>query len=143
MKEAALFAMSFGGLLRIGEATKAKRRDLVFPSDALGSQRFILVRINEPKTRGRAARHQSAKIEASDLVSIIALAFEGLPKDALLWPHMSQTLRRRFDHVLTRLRIPTDKTRGRPLDLGSFRPGGATFLLQTTEDSEYVRRRGR
>ncbi|CAE8641526.1 unnamed protein product [Polarella glacialis] len=36
-------------------------------------------------------------------------------------------------------------TRGsdRPLDLGSFRPGGATLLLQMTEDSELVRRRGR
>ena len=31
----------------------------------------------------------------------------------------------------------------RPLDLGSFRPGGATHMLQTCEDSELVRRRGR
>ncbi|CAE7699828.1 unnamed protein product [Symbiodinium sp. CCMP2592] len=31
----------------------------------------------------------------------------------------------------------------RPLDLGSFRPGGATFLMGQTEDSELVRRRGR
>ena len=30
-----------------------------------------------------------------------------------------------------------------PFDLGSFRPGGATFYLQLFEDSELVRRRGR
>ena len=30
-----------------------------------------------------------------------------------------------------------------PYDLGSFRPGGATFLLQLFEDAEFVRRRGR
>ena len=29
------------------------------------------------------------------------------------------------------------------LHLGSFRPGGATYLLQQTEDSELTRRRGR
>ena len=31
----------------------------------------------------------------------------------------------------------------RAIDLGSFRPGGATHLLQLSEDSELVRRRGR
>ena len=31
----------------------------------------------------------------------------------------------------------------RAIDLGSFRPGGATHLLQISEDSELVRRRGR
>ena len=31
----------------------------------------------------------------------------------------------------------------RPLDLGSLRPGGATWLLQSTEQAELVRRRGR
>ena len=33
--------------------------------------------------------------------------------------------------------------RSRSLDLGSFRPGDATFPLQTSEDSELVRRSGR
>ena len=39
--------------------------------------------------------------------------------------------------------MPRSGGRARPLDLGSLRPGGATYLLQQTEDSELVRRRGR
>lgn len=31
----------------------------------------------------------------------------------------------------------------RPLDLGSLRPGGATYLLQVTESGDLVQRRGR
>ena len=32
---------------------------------------------------------------------------------------------------------------GKSLDLGSLRPGGATWILQQTEDGEFTRRRGR
>ena len=69
---------------------------LVFPADALWMQTFILIKIDEPKTRGRAARHQAAKLEPSDLVAIVSLAFE-----------------RRFDTVLERLLVPSQ---GVPLD---------------------------
>ena len=54
----------------------------------------------------------------------------------------AQTLRRRLYLVLDRLGMRSGG-RERPLDLGSLRPGGATYLLQQTEDSELVRRRGR
>ena len=32
---------------------------------------------------------------------------------------------------------------GKSLDLGGLRAGGATWMIQVTEDSEFVRRRGR
>ena len=32
---------------------------------------------------------------------------------------------------------------GKTLDLGSLRPGGATWILQQTENGEFTRRRGR
>lgn len=32
---------------------------------------------------------------------------------------------------------------GKTLDLGSLRPGGATWMIQQTENGEFVRRRGR
>ena len=99
VREAGLFALAWGGLLRIGEATNACRRDLVLPRDVLYLQKYVLLRIQEPKTRLRMARHQAARCEPAD--------------------------------------------QDRPLDLGSFRPGGATFLLSLLEDSELVRRRGR
>ncbi|CAE7291773.1 unnamed protein product [Symbiodinium sp. CCMP2592] len=59
-----------------------------------------------------------------------------------LWPYSAQTLRRRLDTILEALLIPTARNEERPLDR-SFRPGGATYLLQATEDAELVRRRGR
>ena len=129
--------------MRIGEAVKAKRRDVVFPADALWSQDYILIRLAEPKTRYRAARHQAAKIEAVDLVRIATIAFFDLPRNAPLWPFSAQTLRKRLDTILRRLGISSAGPGGRGIDLGSFRPGGATYLLQLTENSELVRRRGR
>ena len=142
-REAGIFALAWGALLRISEATQACRGNLIFPEDALFMQSFILVRIDQPKTRGRAAKHQSGKLEASDLVSVASLAFLHLPKTAKLWPYTNQTLRRRLDSILDRLGIPKSGAQGRSLDLGSLRPGGATHLLRLTEDSELVRRRGR
>ncbi|OLQ07701.1 Muskelin [Symbiodinium microadriaticum] len=144
-REAGIFALAWGALLRISEATLARRGNLIFPADALFMQTFVLVlvRIDQPKTRGRAAKHQSAKLEPSDLVAVAALAFLQLPKSSRLWPFSNQTLRRRLDCILDRLGIPKSGQQGRSLDLGSLRPGGATHLLQLTEDSELVRRRGR
>ena len=141
--EAAIFAMSWAGLLRIGEATAVTREDLIFPADVLYSQRYLLVRVQEPKTRLRAARHQAARVEPSDLIALISLAFFNLDKRSKIWPQSNQTLRRRFDLVLERVGLSPPRAGQRPLDLGSFRPGGATFLLQATDNSELVRRRGR
>ncbi|CAE7220919.1 unnamed protein product [Symbiodinium natans] len=141
--EAGLFAMSWGGLLRIGEATSARRKQLILPVDVLHVQSFILLQILEPKTRLPGARHQAAKIERSDLIDVIQLAFEFYDPEQRLWPFTNQTLRRRFDAILERLDIRRSSSGARPLDLGSFRPGGATHMLQCCEDSERVRRRGR
>ncbi|CAE7879434.1 unnamed protein product, partial [Symbiodinium necroappetens] len=141
--EAGIFALAWGALLRIGEATGAVRSSLVLPRDTLWSQAFILLKIDEPKTRLRTARHQAAKVEAQDLVQLIDLAFAHLPAYSKLWPLSAQTLRKRLDSALDALQVPTTRSCSRPLDLGSFRPGGATFVLQATEDAELVRRRGR
>ncbi|CAE7571859.1 unnamed protein product, partial [Symbiodinium necroappetens] len=142
VREAGLFALAWGGLLRIGEATNAKRSDLVLPRDVLFTQCFVLLRIQEPKTRLRMARHQAARVEPQGLVELIDLVFHGLRPDERLWPRSQQTLRKRLDAVLARLGI-TPREGEKALDLGSFRPGGATYLLQQTEDLELTRRRGR
>ncbi|CAE7419264.1 unnamed protein product [Symbiodinium sp. CCMP2592] len=141
--EAGIFGLAWGALLRIGEAVGARRECLVLPRDVLGSQTYVLLRIEEPKTRYRAARQQAGKLEQADLVELVDLAFAKLPPYSRLWPMTAQTLRRRLDAVLEALSIPTARGTTRPLDLGSFRPGGATHMLQITEDSELVRRRGR
>eukprot|EP00438_Fugacium_kawagutii_P033672 Skav204069 [mRNA] locus=scaffold3:515457:529911:- [translate_table: standard] len=98
----------------------------------------------EPKTRGRGARHQSAKIEPEDLVRLISAVFRRHSPSQKLWPLSSQTLRRRFNQLLTGLGLPVTAVDGqRPYDLGSLRPGGATHMLNRTEDCTLVQRRGR
>ncbi|CAE7284713.1 unnamed protein product, partial [Symbiodinium sp. KB8] len=62
--------------------------DLAFTwlsEDALFMQSFILVRIDQPKTRGRAAKHQSGKLEASDLVSEALGQYSGSSGDPKIW----------------------------------------------------------
>lgn len=54
-----------------------------------------------------------------------------------------QTLRNRFKSILHSLGLTTIHPGMQSLDLASLRPGGATWLLQVTEQSELVRRRGR
>ena len=131
-------------MTRIGEAVSASRADLLLPSDFGWTINYILLQISEPKTRFRAARHQVARLDQPQLVQVVELAFRNFSKADFLWPHSGQTLRLRFNKILSVLGL-AGSLPGAPrgLDLGSLRAGGATWLLQTTEDSELVRRRGR
>ena len=104
----------------------------------------LLGSILSSKTRGRAARHQSARVDQSDVVEFLSVIFAGYQPDQLLWPMSSSTLRKRLNLLQTALGMPTPRSHDScPYDLGSFRPGGATDMLQQFEDSELVRRRGR
>ena len=143
-REAATFALAWGALLRIGEIFQAKRIDLVLPSDVGGTIQFALLRIMEPKTRYRAARHQTGKLEQPDLLEVIRVGFAHLLPHEPLWPLSGSTLRLRLTRILSALNLPS-KTgdRPKPLSLASFRPGGATWLITVSESAELVRRRGR
>lgn len=141
--EAAVFALAWNGILRIGEVLLSKRKDLVLPDDSMPGVNFILLRIRAPKTRGRAAKHQAARVDPSDMIQLLVGVFGELPPDRLLWPFSAATLRKRFAAVLSSLGLPESTKNCRGFDLGSFRPGGATHLLLTTEDPELCRRRGR
>ena len=55
---------------------------------------YILLKIDEPKTRGRTAKHQMAKIEPRDLIAVIELSFFRLQKAKRLWPFSCKTLRK-------------------------------------------------
>jgi hypothetical protein len=66
--EAAIILMSWTGVMRIGEVLSAKRRDVVLPVDSAPGTSFMLIVIRQPKTRGRAARHQAARIDKVDVI---------------------------------------------------------------------------
>ncbi|CAE7712005.1 unnamed protein product [Symbiodinium sp. CCMP2456] len=141
---AGMLALTWGALMRVGETLAARRRDLLLPSDVGDTMSYGLVSIQEPKTRFRAARHQSARIDQPDLLAVVKLAFGHLTANSKLWPYSASTLRSRFDTLVKTLKADTWEGQGsKSLDLGSLRAGGATWLLQSSEDSELVRRRGR
>ena len=143
-REAAVFALAWGALLRIGEVTDAVRADLILPSDVNDTNAFALLRILEPKTRFRAARHQAAKLEHVDLLQVVKIGFGKLKPWEKLWPLSSATLRSRLSRLLVQLGLPSKPQESpKPMSLASFRPGGATHLMNLTESAELVRRRGR
>ena len=143
-RTAGAIAFCFGGLLRPGEMITACRKQLLLPSDVAGSVSYALLSILEPKTRFRAARHQYAKVDIPDLLRVIELAFASLGSSGKLWPFSGQTLRSRFQTLMKAIGLPLTTAGGmKPLDLGSLRAGGATWLMQTTESSDFVQRRGR
>ena len=122
----------------------AKRSDLVLPCDTAPGFQTILVKIRNPKTRGRSAKHQSARIDPSDLVRLISAVYKDFDAEQVLWPYSPSTLRKRFAALMKVLELDVARSSDQaPFDLGSLRPGGATDLLFETEDSELVRRRGR
>ena len=144
-RTAGLLALSWGGLLRIGEALAARRSDLMFPRDVWNTIDFAYLSIREPKTRYSAARHQSVRIDQPNVLRIVTVAFQALGPAEKLWPSSAQTLRTRFRQLCGALQqLPWgsgSKTPGS--ELASLRAGGATWLLMADEDSELVRRRGR
>eukprot|EP00435_Cladocopium_sp_Y103_P045749 s1324_g13.t1 len=143
-REAAILMMTWTGVMRVGEALLACRKDLVLPSDGTPGRSFALILIHQPKTRGVAARHQSARVDPSDAVQLLTAVFGRLGPSELLWNSSPSALRRRFAALQKALGLPTTRTKTSvPYDLASLRAGGATFLLHKFEDSEFVRRRGR
>ena len=141
---AGAFSLMWGGLLRPGELCGAFREDLLLPCDMGYSTPFCLLAIKEPKTRFSNARHQSAKLDISDLMEVVSMAFKDVPSTHRLWPFSAQTLRNRLKQVLEALQLPSEHTNShRAIDLGSFRAGGATYIIQTTEDGDLLQRRGR
>lgn len=77
-REAAIIALGWCGVLRIGEILQAYREDLILPADAAPGVWYALLKIKLPKTRGRAARHQSSRVDFCCSVRYLAAC-----------PHMS------------------------------------------------------
>ena len=142
--EAAVILLGWTGILRIGEILAACRKELVLPCDAVPGTTFALLIIRHPKTRGRTAKHQAARIDQEDVIAYLTAMYGNAKPGARLWPFSAATLRKRFTHLLEALRLPTKRTESHnPFDLGSLRPGGATWMLHALESPEAVQRRGR
>ena len=84
-REAAIISMTWSGVLRIGEVLASRRQHLVLPEDVAPGQQSARLMIRAPKTRGRAARHQSSRIDPEDVVRLLSAVFRPLAPSALLW----------------------------------------------------------
>ena len=143
-REATVFALAFGMLLRIGEVLEATRADLILPSDVDFTNFFALLKIKEPKTRYRAAKHQSGRLDQPDLLEIVRIGFDKLRPSEKLWPFSGSTLRSRLSKILHKLDLPTENhQQPKPISLASFRPGGATCMMTVCDNAEQIRRKGR
>eukprot|EP00435_Cladocopium_sp_Y103_P061748 s675_g23.t1 len=144
---AGALALSWGAVCRIGEVLAACRDDLIIPEDVGFTSNAVFLKVKEPKTRYRAARHQMSKLDAADLVRLVSLAFGKKRQHescGLFLGSCYRLLRTRFKQLLGALGLPTTSFHGEKcLDLGSLRGGGATYLLMVTESPELVMRRGR
>lgn len=141
---AGCLSLMWGALLRPGELLATTRRELLLPKDVGSTIAFALVSIREPKTKHSAARHQAARLDIPDLLDIVQNVFYDFHSHQRLWSFSGQTLRNRFKQLLESLSLPSARGLGpKPLDLGSMRAGGATWLLEMTENGNLVQRRGR
>ena len=141
---AGVLALAWGGLARIGEIFAAFRCDLVLPSDIQYTVDYILLAVREPKTRNTAARHQALRLDQPQLMRVVELAFKSRHRCQKLWQYAPGTSRSRFSKLVEAFDLDSFKDKNmKPLDLGSMRAGGATWLLHATENGEFVRRRGR
>ena len=127
-REASLIMLGWAGVLRAGELFAAFRADLVLPRDAAPGTYHALFKIRQPKTRGRAAKHQAVRIDPSDVVALLSAVFGNLSSAEPLWPLSPATLRKRFSLLQASLGLGLQtKPGGMPFSLASLRPGGATF----------------
>ena len=138
---ASLCGLGYAALLRPLEWFRAQRRHLTLPQDAgIGLWRCWL-RILDPKTRWRAARHTVARCDEVWVTQLLEQVFQHTPAEEALWPASPNSFRRRWDVVCQALQLPHAGPGG--ITPGCLRPGGATALHELTEDVDWLRRRGR
>ena len=113
----------------------------MLPCDVFFSHHAVFLKVQEPKTRYRAARHQMCRMDYEDLVALVACAFGELSPGQRLRPHSSQLLRTRFRQLLGAIGL-LERTRTNA-GSGVAEGRGATHLFMLTEDTELVKRRGR
>ena len=128
----ALLLMGFEGIARAGELFRARRADLVLPSD-LGSADVTaaFLRIRKPKTMRRGkGRIQHIKVADPAAVKYLEAVFGPLEEFLPLFPLSASAFRNRWQKLLIALGVPRDL---QPTP-ASIRGGGAIAAYHRGED---------
>ena len=123
---AAVTALCFYGICRVGETLSACRAELLTPDDLLSDRRCVYLQIKKPKTRNRGASVQHVSVLEPIAIALVEFALEPLPRTAQLFAGSPGSYRRRWDRLLQELGIP----KGLRLTPGSLRGGGAVTAHQ-------------
>lgn len=118
-----VLCLAFFGITRPGEVLRASRKDLVLAGDLLLPDSSVAyLRVGEPKPRGRGkGRVQHASIHEPKVISFIEHIFGHVHKTDMLYGVSPNTFRRRWNHALQILLVPSEAR----LTPGSLRGGGA------------------
>ena len=126
--------LAFHGKLRISEPLRARRQDLLLPSETGSDLQALFINIEKSKTsyRGRGIIQHTKVVEELAL-EVTERVCGALRPEESLYPATPSTYRRRWDALLHCLQI--DKSWG--LTPGTLRAGGAIYAyhqgLQVTE----------
>ena len=138
---AAVTIIGFLCMLHPAELVILTRGDLVFPRDALTSDRVAYVHIRNPKT-ARFARRQHCRLEDPVALLFLESLYSGLAWDERIFRGSPHVYRMQWNAVMSRLQVPHSlKEKG--ATPGVLRGSGATFLYLETEDLALVAWRGR
>ncbi len=117
-------AVSFAGLLRLGEAVSLQRQDLVLPSDVLSSENIVFISIRDPKTRRRLST-QHVVLREPPLVKVLEQLFRHCAPCGILFPFSGARLRSRWRAVLGALGFSNVDNVIHP---SCLRGSGATYM---------------
>ena len=138
---AAVTLLGFLCMLHPTELIFLTRGDLVFPADALSSDRIGYVHSKNPKT-ARFARRQHCRFDDQVTLEFLEALFLKLPWSARLFRGSLHMYRKQWNAIMTRLGVPCSLAQ-RGATPGVLRGSGATFLYLETEDLPLVAWRGR
>ncbi|CAE7218749.1 Senp8 [Symbiodinium microadriaticum] len=136
-----LVLVGFLAMLHPTEMVQLLRKDLVFPSDALGHTRALYVHLRKPKTQ-RFARRQHGKIDDPIAIRILEALFGQLAPHERLFAGSMHSFRKLWDAGLQFLGIPC-RAIVKGATPGVLRGSGATFFYQATENVQWLAWRGR
>lgn len=89
----------------------ATRAELILPTDAVPGTSFALLIVKQPKTQGRSAKHQAARIDQRDVIEFLTAMYGRSDPSDKLWPFSASTLRKRFSMLLAALELPERRQR--------------------------------
>ena len=132
----AVLLLGFEGIARVGELLRARRSDLVLPSD-LGDPdlKAVFLKIRKPKSMRRGkGRVQHVKVSNPSAVNFLERVYSDLEDFLLLFPLSAAAFRARWQKLLLALGLPKHL---QPTP-GSLRGGGAIAAYRRGESIQSI-----